>query len=212
MSFGFQIDGPDDAPATVLLAHGAGGAMDSPAMTTITHSLAAEFRVARFEFGYMAARREGGRRPPPRAEALTSEYRAAVGRLPFTGSLVIGGKSMGGRVASMIADELRDSGQVAGLLCIGYPFHPPGRPGQLRTRHLETIRTPTLICQGARDPFGAREEVCAYPLSEAVEILWLEDGDHDLKPRRSSGFTRTDHLRTVAAVARDWSIRIGAAQ
>jgi predicted alpha/beta-hydrolase family hydrolase len=202
----FQIDGPDRARATILLAHGAGGAMDSPAMNAIAKALAESgFRVARFEFGYMAARRAGARKPPPRAETLNPEYRAAIDALAAPGPLIIGGKSMGGRVASMIADEARDSGHVAGLLCLGYPFHPPDKPDQLRTAHLKTIKIPTLIVQGTRDPFGTREDVGAYSLSPCIELLWLEDGDHDLKPRKSvSGFTAADHLRTMAAGIAAW--------
>lgn len=204
------FDGPDDAFATVLLAHGAGAAMDSVAMTAMTDVLVGVgFRVARFEFGYMAARREGGRRPPPRAEALQDEYRHAVDKLTATGPLIIGGKSMGGRVASMVADALHAEGRVAGLLCLGYPFHPPAKPQQLRTAHLADLKTPTLICQGTRDPFGTREEVETYVLSDQIEILWLEDGDHDLKPRKKlSGFSAADHLDTVALTASEWARRI----
>ena len=113
---------------------------------------------------------------------------------------------MGGRVASMVADELHAEGRVAGLLCLGYPFHPPGRPEQLRTAHLEGLRTPALICQGTRDPFGTREEVAGYALSPRIEMLWLEDGDHDLRPRKAaSGLTAADHLRTVAARVAAWA-------
>jgi uncharacterized protein len=166
--------------------------------------------VARFEFGYMAARRSGTRRPPPRAETVMPEYRAAVAALGAKGRLVIGGKSMGGRVASMVADELHAAGVVAGLLCLGYPFHPPGRPEQLRTAHLERLATPALICQGTRDPFGTREEVVGYPLSARIEILWLEDGDHDLKPRKGvSGFGAADHLRRVAERTAAWAGGLG---
>lgn len=126
--------------------------------------------------------------------------------LAASGPLVIGGKSMGGRVASLAADGLRDEGRIAGLLCLGYPFHPPEKPSQLRTAHLAGLRTPTLIVQGTRDPFGTRAEVETYALSDRIEILWLEDGDHDLKPRKSvSGFTAADHLRTVAERVRDWA-------
>jgi len=118
---------------------------------------------------------------------------------------------MGGRVASMVADELFEAGRIVGLLCLGYPFHPPGKPGQLRTRHLATLRTPALICQGTRDEFGTRDEVAGYALSERIEILWLEDGDHDLKPRKSvSGFTTADHLRTVADSTAAWARRLSA--
>ncbi|WVT77222.1 alpha/beta fold hydrolase (plasmid) [Sinorhizobium chiapasense] len=207
----FLFDGPEDAPVTILLAHGAGAPMDSASMNATAKALAAAgFRVARFEFGYMAARRTSERRkPPPRAETLNPEYVAAVDALGTKGPLVIGGKSMGGRVASMIADDLHASGKIVGLLCLGYPFHPPAKPEQLRTKHLAGLRTPTLICQGTRDEFGTCEEVQAYTLSDAIEVLWLEDGDHDLKPRKSiSGFSTADHLRTVADAVAAWAARL----
>lgn len=203
----FLIDGPAKAKHSILLAHGAGAAMDSPAMSAITKSLVeAGFRVARFEFGYMAGRRtSAGRKPPPRAETLRPEYVAAIAALKACGPLIIGGKSMGGRVASMIADELH----VAGLLCLGYPFHPVDKPTQLRTAHLADLRTPTLIVQGTRDPFGTREEVAGYKLSKAIKILWLEDGDHDLRPRKAvSGFSMADHLKTMAAKTAAWAEKI----
>jgi predicted alpha/beta-hydrolase family hydrolase len=206
----FLFDGPEDAATTLLLAHGAGAAMDSPALTAAAAAFArAGLRVARFEFGYMAARRDGARRPPPRAETLISEYRDAVAAFPATRRLVIGGKSMGGRVASMTADELHAEGRVAGLLCLGYPFHPPTRPDQLRTAHLEILKTPALIAQGTRDPFGTRDEVETYRLSPAIRLLWLEDGDHDLRPRKAvSGLTAADHLGTLAGTAADWAARL----
>jgi predicted alpha/beta-hydrolase family hydrolase len=203
----FLIDGPAKAKHSILLAHGAGAAMDSPAMNAITKSLAdAGFRVARFEFGYMASRRtSAGRKPPPRAETLSPEYVAAIAALKARGPLIIGGKSMGGRVASMIADEHH----AAGLLCLGYPFHPVDKPTQLRTAHLADLKTPTLIVQGTRDPFGTREEVAGYKLSKAIKILWLEDGDHDLRPRKAvSGFSMTDHLKTMAAKTAAWAEKI----
>ncbi|RCW82709.1 hypothetical protein C7476_107119 [Phyllobacterium bourgognense] len=185
--------------------------MDSTSMEAAAKALAAAgFRVARFEFGYMASRRTSGiRKPPPRAEKLNPEYVAAVDELGATGPLIIGGKSMGGRVASMIADDLHSAGKVAGLLCLGYPFHPPGKPDQLRTKHLAGLMTPALICQGTRDEFGTREEVSDYALSRKIELRWLEDGDHDLKPRKSvSGFTAADHLRTLASAVTEWTGRL----
>jgi predicted alpha/beta-hydrolase family hydrolase len=207
----FLFDGPDKADVTILLAHGAGAPMDSPSMTAAATALAgAGFRVARFEFDYMAARRSGTSRPPPRAEKLNPQYLAAIEALGAAGPLVIGGKSMGGRVASMVADGLVDSGRINGLLCLGYPFHPPGKPEQLRTAHLADLKTPALIVQGTRDEFGTREEVSAYELSPAIDLLWLEDGDHDLKPRkRLSGFSVADHLGTMAASASAWAGRLG---
>jgi len=185
--------GPEAGP-TLVLAHGAGAAMDTPWMNTLAGLLGDRgIRVARFEFGYMAARRDGKRRPPPRADTLIEEYRAVLDRV---GPAVIGGKSMGGRVATMLAD--RDD-RVAGVACVGYPFHPPGGPEVLRTAHLETMRTPTLICQGERDPFGTPDEVAGYPLSRAVTVRWFVDGDHGLKPRKGvTGLTELDHLTTAA--------------
>ncbi|WP_274424777.1 alpha/beta hydrolase family protein [Chelativorans sp. YIM 93263] len=203
-------DGPEDAFATILLAHGAGAPMDSAAMNGITGVLVGVgFCVARFEFLYMASRRQGVRKPPPKAELLQDEYRKAVDELGATGPLIIGGKSMGGRVASMIADAHFADGRIAGLLCLGYPFHPPAKPQQLRTAHLAELKTPTLICQGTRDPFGTQGEVSSYDLSDQIEILWLNDGDHDLKPRKKvSGFSTADHLNSVARTAETWSRRI----
>lgn len=198
--------GSKHAEHTVLLPHGAGAAMDSPAMTMMAEALAAEgLRVVRFEFDYMSARRIGGkRRPPPRADKLVGEHKTAVSDLRCEGPLIIGGKSMGGRVASMIVDELRPEG-VGGLLCLGYPFHPPTKPDRLRTAHLVDLKSPALIFQGTRDPFGTREEVVEYKLSPSIELIWLEDGDHDLKPRKSvSGFSVADHMATTAQKTAAW--------
>ncbi|WP_163270212.1 alpha/beta fold hydrolase [Chelativorans alearense] len=211
MSGQFLFDGPQDARTTILLAHGAGAPMDSASMTAAAKALGdAGFRVARFEFGYMAGRRtSAGRKPPPRAETLKDEYRAAVAKVGANAPLIIGGKSMGGRVASMVADDLFAENRIAGLLCLGYPFHPPQKPTQLRTRHLAGLKTPALICQGTRDQFGTREEVAGYALSDRIEILWLEDGDHDLKPRKSiSGYSAADHLKTMAAAVSSWAEKV----
>ena len=152
----------------------------------------------------MAARREGGpRKPPPRAERLTDEYRAAVAAVPHGAPLIIGGKSMGGRVASLVADDLFAAGRIAGLACLGYPFHPPNKPEQLRTAHLQALACPALIVQGERDPFGTRAEVEAFSLSSAIRWHWASDGDHDLGPRGASGFTRKGNLAAAAdAMAR----------
>ena len=176
-------------------------------MTAIAEALAEQgLRVVRFEFSYMASRRtEGTRKLPPRAEKLNSEYLAAIEALQVNGPLIIGGKSMGGRVASMIADEQFEVERIAGLLCVGYPFHPIGKPERLRTDHLKHLRTPTLICQGTRDQFGSMDEVSQYKLSSAIQIRWFEDGDHDLKPRkRVSGFTHAVHIQSMSAAVSAW--------
>jgi uncharacterized protein len=196
----FLFDG--DGDMTLILAHGAGAPMDSPFMNTFARGLAERSlgmaRVARFEFPYMRGRREGRRRPPDREPVLLQAWRDAVEALGGGDRVVIGGKSMGGRMASLVADEIG----VRGLVCLGYPFHPPGKPETLRVKHLAALRTPTLIVQGTRDALGAREEVEGYTLSPAIRLVWLEDGDHSFKPRVSSGHTEAGHLAAaVEAVA-----------
>jgi predicted alpha/beta-hydrolase family hydrolase len=198
----FLFDGPEEGPALVL-AHGAGAPMDSPFMAAVAAGLGERgVRVARFEFGYMRARREGGGRPAPdREPRLRQAWLAAIAELGGGPRLWIGGKSLGGRIASMIADEA----EVRGLVCLGYPFRPPGAASwavEKRTAHLRDLRTPTLIVQGTRDSFGGPAEVGGYPLSGSVRIHWIEDGDHSLVPRKSSGRTAEQNLaETVAAVA-----------
>jgi predicted alpha/beta-hydrolase family hydrolase len=125
---------------------------------------------------------------------LRESWLSAVEALGGGKRLVIGGKSMGGRIASMVADEAG----VRGLVCLGYPFHPPGRPEKLRTKHLENLATPALIVQGTRDQFGTKEDVAGYSLSESIRVAWIEDGDHSYKPRASSGRTEAGIVRVVA--------------
>jgi hypothetical protein len=192
------IEGPDAAPATVLLAHGAGAPMDSPFMAAIAAGLAQQgWRVVRFEFPYMARQRSTGRRrAPDRLRVLQEAFRQQVRRqrtdFPER-PLILAGKSMGGRVASLLVDELASGGDAVGCVCLGYPFHPPGRPQQRRTEHLVSLRTPTLILQGERDSFGRREEVEAYDLSPQVQLGWIPAGDHSFKPTRSSGLSEPDN-------------------
>jgi uncharacterized protein len=190
-----RIDEPKGQalPLTIVLAHGAGAGMDSTFMEDIARALAeASFRVVRFEFPYMQQLRATGRRTRPDAPAVLEETWARVVRqLGDPSRLVIGGKSMGGRIASMTADRL----SVKGLVCLGYPFHPAGRPGTLRVSHLKELKTPTLIVQGDRDTLGNREEIAAYTLSSAISLVFLVDGDHSFKPRKSSGQTFDGNFR-----------------
>lgn len=199
-----RTEGPEGAPCQLLLAHGAGAPMTSPFLETVTRLLTERgLCVSRFEFAYMAARRtDGKRRPPPRAERLVDEYVSAVktlrARMLSTQMLLIGGKSMGGRVASLCAEQLHCDGEISGLVCLGYPFHPPGKPETRRTAHLKTLGCPALIIQGERDPFGRRSEVEAYALAPTIRFHWAGDGDHDLGPRGKSGFTRAGNLAATA--------------
>lgn len=180
--------------ATLLLAHGAGAPMDSDFMNALSNGLGEQgVRVLRFEFPYMADRRQGGsKRPPNPMPVLLESFRERYAAL--SGPVFIGGKSMGGRVASMLADELA----AAGLICFGYPFHPPGKPERTRTEHLAELSTPALILQGTRDPLGKPDEVAGYRLSGQIQVSWLESGDHDFKPLKRSGQTQTGLIEQAA--------------
>jgi predicted alpha/beta-hydrolase family hydrolase len=204
------IDGPHDAPVTIALAHGAGAPMDTAFMAAFAQGLATRgLRCVRFEFLYMAGRRvDGKKRPPNRAPILLDTWRTVIDHLGRE-NLVIAGKSMGGRMASIVATELEAEGHpVKGVICLGYPFHPPGKPEKAEGRrtHLRTLNTPTLILQGTRDTFGSLDQVAGFPLSKAVRVQWLEDGDHGFKPRKSSGRNEaqnwTEAIEAMDAFAR----------
>ncbi|HKA35429.1 MAG TPA: alpha/beta family hydrolase [Thermoanaerobaculia bacterium] len=193
----FLFDGPENASLTLVLAHGAGAPMRSAFLQKVARGIAeGGTRVARFEFPYMRERRKA----PDREPVLKESWLSAIEKLGGGERLVIGGKSMGGRIASMVADEAG----ARGLVCLGYPFHPPGRPEKLRTKHLENLATPALIVQGTRDQFGTREDVAGYPLSKAIRIAWIEDGDHSFKPRASSGRTESGNLQEAIARVRSF--------
>ena len=198
----YLFDGPAGSEHLFLFAHGAGGAMDTPWMSDMAERLGSRgIRVVRFEFPYMAARRTGGKRgAPDRQPVLLDTFRRVVEEFGGGAKVAIGGKSMGGRMASLVADDLR----VRALVCFGYPFHPPGRPEQLRTAHLESIATPTLIVQGTRDEFGNQTEVPAYSLSKAIRVEWLNDGDHSFKPRKSSGCSLLDNVQRAVRLTEEF--------
>jgi predicted alpha/beta-hydrolase family hydrolase len=143
-------------------------------------------------------RRQGPDRMPVLQEAFRQQVRLEKAARPER-PLMIAGKSMGGRVASLLVDELATSDGVRGCLCLGYPFHPPGKPLQLRTEHLAALQTPTLILQGERDSFGRRGEVETYGLSPQVQLRWIPSGDHSFKPSRSSGLSEAENWATAAA-------------
>jgi uncharacterized protein len=197
----FLASGPPTPTHRFLCAHGAGAGMSTPFLSAFAAALTDRgIATLRFEFAYMSERRTSGRRkPPPRAESLMDEYVAAATAVAEGAPLLIGGKSMGGRVATLVADRLYHEGRIAGLVCLGYPFHPPNKPAQLRTAHLAGLACPTLIVQGERDPFGNRCEVESYQLAPAIRLYWAADGDHDLGPRGASGHTRRGNLQAAAA-------------
>jgi len=177
-----------------LFAHGAGAAMDSVFMNAVAEGVAAAgIRVKRFEFSYMVQRRlTGSRRPPDRAPKLQEHFLQAIIQAGGMQRCVIGGKSMGGRMASLLAASHPD--EVLGVICLGYPFYPAGKMQKTRVDHFPNMTVPHCIIQGTRDALGCQEQVATYDLSSSVNIHWLEDGDHDLKPRKKSGLTHEEHI------------------
>jgi predicted alpha/beta-hydrolase family hydrolase len=200
----FIFDGPENGPLFVF-AHGAGAPASSAFMQQVSEGLAAEgIRVARFNFLYSIKTLEDGkRRPPDRQPKLLAHFAEQLQRLGKPA--VIGGKSMGGRMASLLAaniDNVDESNGalIKGCACLGYPFHPNGKPDKLRIEHLPMIHQPVLIIQGTRDPMGNKEEVLSYHLPSGIEWHWLADGNHDFKPRIASGFKHQQHLSSAINV------------
>jgi predicted alpha/beta-hydrolase family hydrolase len=178
--------------ATFVFAHGAGAGQNSEFMQLMAEGLAKHnINVVRFNFAYMQLAEDlGKRRPPDRAEKLLVHFTKVLSEIDNRLPIFIGGKSMGGRMASMLLQE----SIALGCICMGYPFHPPNKPEKLRTEHLLAINKPVLILQGERDTFGTRKEISSYNISTQVQIRYLADGDHGFKPRKASGFTLDDHL------------------
>ncbi|MEZ8040460.1 MULTISPECIES: alpha/beta fold hydrolase [Vibrio] len=184
------IDGEDN-PITFIFAHGAGAGMDHEFMQSVAKGLAFKgIRVIRFNFPYMIKRAEDGkRRPPDRAPKLLEAYQEIIGQVDVD-KLVIGGKSMGGRMAS----HLSEVDKVAAMACLGFPFHPPGKPEKYKGEHLAELAKPCLILQGERDTFGKREEFADFDLSDSIRVEFIPDGDHSFKPRKSSGYTEQQNI------------------
>tara|TARA_R110002110_G_scaffold376568_2_gene586896 strand:+ start:411172 stop:411798 length:627 start_codon:yes stop_codon:yes gene_type:complete len=191
------IDGPAVPRARFLFAHGAGAPMDTSFMDAIASGLsAAGIQVIRFEFPYMAKRRDDGKRGwPDRMPVLLETWRTTLAGLPpLDIRTLIGGKSMGGRAAATFAAEPDGVAATDGVICLGYPFHPPAKPEKTRLEPLRGAQRPTLIVQGERDRFGGPEEVKRYALKPPVEIVWIPDGDHSFVPRKSSGRTERENI------------------
>ena len=185
------IDGEEHSQYTFVFAHGAGAGMDHEFMQSVAKGLAFKgIRVIRFNFPYMIKRAEDGkRRPPDRAPKLLEAYQEVIEQVDAQ-QLVIGGKSMGGRMASHLSEHEK----VAGVACLGFPFHPPGKPDKYKGEHLAELSKACLILQGERDTFGKREEFPAFELSDSVSVEFIPDGDHSFKPRKSSGHTEQQNI------------------
>lgn len=156
--------------------------------------------VELFDFPYMQKIAETGkRRPPDRFERLVDAMEQQLNQLPADLPIVLAGKSMGGRVAVALASKYKLPAVV-----FGYPFHPLGKPEKLRLELLAGVSRPVLILQGERDGFGNRSEVEGYELSSSIELAWLKDGDHSLKPGKSSGTSLDANLLDAATRCREW--------
>jgi predicted alpha/beta-hydrolase family hydrolase len=169
--------------------------MQSDFMCHVSSRLAQQgIRVVRFNFYYMQQQLQTGkRRPPDRQPKLLARYNEVLDELALEAPFFIGGKSMGGRMATILASE-RD---VSGVVVFGYPFHALGKPEKVRVDHFPQLTCPVLVCQGERDTMGSALDVAQYRLAPKMDIEWFADGDHDLKPRKSSGYCHEQHLQAA---------------
>ncbi|BDY03633.1 alpha/beta family hydrolase [Ferrimonas sp. YFM] len=196
-----RIDGNRDARHWLLLAHGSGAGMDHPFMDTMARAIAGEdLCVVRYEFPYMQTiRATNKRRPPDRMPRLLDALGDLIGEYRRDDRvLVLGGKSLGGRVSATWALD----NPVAGVIALGYPFHPVGKPDKWRLEPLTEGRVPTLVLQGERDSFGNRGELEGVALPDHVRLQYVTDGDHSLKPRKASGVTEEQNLQAAATACR----------
>jgi predicted alpha/beta-hydrolase family hydrolase len=194
------------AGITLILGHGAGAGQTSGFMVNLATELATRgFDTATFNFCYV----ESGRRVPDPNDKLEACYRAVIETIrdheKFSrNALVIGGKSMGGRIASQIAAQ--DAVDLAGLVLLGYPLHPPGRPEKLRVRHLSDVKTPMLFVQGSRDAFGTPEELQPFikKLKPPAQLYVVEGGDHSFKVPKRSSLTQQEVYEAVYEQIGGW--------
>jgi uncharacterized protein len=198
------VYGAERPRVTLVLAHGAGAPQTHPWMVAVARALATrEICVVTFNFLYT----EQKRRAPDKNDLLEATWRAVIDAVRSRGDLAdrplfIGGKSMGGRISTQVA--ARSEVGVSGLVLLGYPLHPPGKPGQLRVSHLPRVRAPMLFVQGSRDPFGTPEELgpVIAGLAPGTRLVVVEGGDHSFAVRKSTGETFEKVIaRVVDAVA-----------
>jgi len=195
------------ARVTIVLGHGAGADQMSAFMRMAAEGLAARgLDAVTFNFLY----KEQGRSMPDPKARLESCYRAVIdtalkNKKLKDNKLVIGGKSMGGRIASQVAAAEGD--RVAGLVFLGYPLHPPGRPDKLRDQHLQEIQAPMLFVQGSRDAFGTADEIRATVKKHRLPatLYMIEGGDHSFKVSKSTGVPQQEVYETVMDEVAAWS-------
>jgi hypothetical protein len=201
----------DSSPrGAVLLAHGAGAGRQHPFMTATARGLARRgLHVMTFDFPYMSAGRRAPDKPAVLEQAVADALDALGGRAEVGNlSVVVGGKSMGGRIASQAAARGLLPG-VKGLFFLGYPLHPPGRPAQTRDKHLAEVPMPMLFVQGTRDTFGTPDELAPVlnRLGARAELMVISGGDHSFKAPKSEGSQAEIHDRILEALS-TWFDRI----
>ena len=205
----YEYQGPGNgADRSVLLAHGAGADMHAPALVTVANALAAAgIPSLRFNYPYRSA----GRRAPDRPPALEAATRAAIDELAARSGLpmerlVLGGRSMGGRFCSLVAADAVDPVPALGLLMLGYPLHPAGKPERRRDDHFDRVSCPVLFVSGTRDALAPQAELAesATKIKGPVTLHWLETADHGFRPLKSSGRTVDDVLAEVAETSVMW--------
>jgi hypothetical protein len=190
----------------LILAHGAGAPADSPFMEELSVALEREgIGTVRFEFPYMQKRRLDGKKRPPDREPVLLEYFSGVidqirAELGSKSMILVGGKSMGGRMASILASR-RDG--IDGVVCFGYPFYPPGKMDRWRTAHFPDLNCPMLVLQGTRDPFGKPAEMTGRERElDGINLRWLEGGNHDLQTLKSQAQTQSELISSAARETR----------
>jgi uncharacterized protein len=205
----YPATGHKHAGIRLILAHGAGGNQSSSFMVRFATALAERgFPTLTFNFLYS----EQGRRVPDRNDKLEACYRKLIeacrggvlGGKVDREKLVIGGKSMGGRIASQVAAV--DPSGIAGLVLLGYPLHPPGQTEKLRTRHLADIKVPTLFVQGSRDTFGTPAELVPHlaKLKAPNDLYVVEGGDHSFKVPKQAGLSQEQVYDSVLDEIERW--------
>ena len=199
----------------LVLAHGAGADQRHRFMVAVARRLSERgVSVVTFNFLYTEQKRRTPDRAPVLEATWTTVLDALVGRLKPRGLVAVGGKSMGGRIASQVVAATPGSDawtRVAGLVLLGYPLHPPGQPEKPRVAHLPSIDVPILVVQGTRDTFGTRAEIEPVfgALKTRVDYEFIEGGDHSFSLPRSTGLTESDVLDRVADRTCAWLATLG---
>jgi predicted alpha/beta-hydrolase family hydrolase len=196
----------------VLLAHGAGSDMRAPALVTVADALAqARVPSMTFNFPYRTA----GRRAPDRAPVLEAATRAAASELAKRARvaperIVLGGRSMGGRICSQVVGDATEPLPALGLVMLGYPLHPPGKADNLRVEHFERLHVPVLFVSGTRDAFATPDELQRHTrrVKGRVKFHWLDTADHGFKPLKGSGVSASGVLSDVAQAVVDWVLAL----